>query len=74
MIRPAANAPSTAETPLSAELAAMPLALTLVESHSTPELRKRAAQVLQHHLGLEAVECLYLECPLAGAGGNRRAV
>ncbi|MGM0826384.1 MAG: sigma-54 interaction domain-containing protein [Pseudomonadota bacterium] len=61
MIRPAANAPSTAETPLSAELAAMPLALTLVESHSTAELRKRAAQVLQHHLGLEAVECLYLE-------------
>jgi sigma-54 dependent transcriptional regulator len=42
-------------------LAAMPIALTLVESESTETLRKRAAQVLCDGLGLDCSECLYVE-------------
>ncbi|MGO1773204.1 MULTISPECIES: sigma-54 interaction domain-containing protein [unclassified Halomonas] len=42
-------------------LAAMPIALTLVESNSSEALRKRAAQVLCKGLGLDCTECLYLE-------------
>ncbi|KPQ21175.1 sigma-54 interaction domain-containing protein [Halomonas sp. HL-93] len=61
MMLPAADTPSAESTALSAELAAMPLALTLVESRSTSELRPRAAQLLQRHLGLALAECLYIE-------------
>lgn len=42
-------------------LAAMPIALTLVESESTEALRKRAAKVLCDGLGLDCSECLYVE-------------
>lgn len=60
MTLPAANATSMANV-LSAELAAMPLALTLVESSSTAALRQQAAQLLRRHLGLALAECLYIE-------------
>lgn len=50
-----------AERCFTAELAAMPIALTLVESSSTVVLRQQAAHLLQHHLGLVFVECLYIE-------------
>lgn len=46
---------------LSAELAAMPIALTLVQSKSTAVLRQQAAKVLQQHLGLTFAECLYMD-------------
>lgn len=42
-------------------LAAMRIALTLVESASTEALRQRAAQVLGNGLGLDCAECLYVE-------------
>lgn len=42
-------------------LAAMPIALTLVESSSGEALRKRAAQVLGDGVGLDCIECLYIE-------------
>jgi sigma-54-specific transcriptional regulator len=42
-------------------LAAMPIALTLVESVSPEALRKRAAQLLCKGLGLDCSECLYIE-------------
>lgn len=57
----AADATSTAKSALSAELAAMPLALMLVESRSTSMLRQRAAQLLQDQLGLASAECLYID-------------
>lgn len=60
MTLPAAKASSIANV-LSAELAAMPLALTLVESSSTAALRQQAAQLLRRHLGLALAECLYIE-------------
>ncbi|WP_249977522.1 sigma-54 interaction domain-containing protein [Vreelandella olivaria] len=61
MTLPAANASAISETLLPAELAAMPLALTLVESSSATVLRQQAAQLLQQHLGLALAECLYIE-------------
>ena len=45
----------------SSPLAAMPIALALVESSSTEVLRKRAAQVLCDRLELDSSECLYIE-------------
>ncbi|AVU10810.1 MULTISPECIES: sigma-54 interaction domain-containing protein [unclassified Halomonas] len=61
MTLPAANASAVSQTLLPAELAAMPLALTLVESSSTVVLRQQAARLLQSHLGLALAECLYIE-------------
>ncbi len=61
MIPTAAAHTSDVSAPLSAELAAMPIALTLVESKSTVVLRQQAAQVLQQHLGLTLAECLYMD-------------
>ncbi|SJN08808.1 Response regulator of zinc sigma-54-dependent two-component system [Halomonas citrativorans] len=54
-------APTTAGSALSAELSAMPLALTLVESLSAAALRQRSATLLQRHLGLALAECLYID-------------
>lgn len=45
----------------SSPLAAMPIAVTLVESVSAEALRKSAAQVLREVVGLDCAECLYVE-------------
>ncbi|WP_447894348.1 MULTISPECIES: sigma-54 interaction domain-containing protein [unclassified Vreelandella] len=45
----------------SAALAAMPLALTLVESASLSALRKQAARLLRDCPGVDAAECLYID-------------
>lgn len=57
----ATNTAAVSKTLPPAELAGMPLALTLVESSSTAALRKQSAWLLQHHLGLALAECLYIE-------------
>lgn len=54
-------AASTTSVQLPAELAGMPLALSLVESASTAALRRQAASLLQRHLGLAVAECLFVE-------------
>lgn len=46
---------------LSSPLAAMPIALTLVESGNAEVLRKRAAQILCDGLALDRSECLFVE-------------
>ncbi|WP_252109555.1 MULTISPECIES: sigma-54 dependent transcriptional regulator [unclassified Halomonas] len=54
--------PVSPVTPSPAQaLAAMPLALTLVESASLEVLRKEAAELLRRQLGLGMVECLYID-------------
>ncbi|MCB8890431.1 sigma-54 interaction domain-containing protein [Vreelandella malpeensis] len=47
--------------PPTSALAAMPLALTLVESASLQTLRRQAANLLRRQLGLAMVECLYID-------------
>ncbi|PRY64287.1 sigma-54-specific transcriptional regulator [Vreelandella songnenensis] len=54
-------APTAESSALSVELSAMPLALTLVESHCAATLRQRSATLLKRHLGLALAECLYID-------------
>lgn len=61
MTLPVAHPLSASHLLPSAELAAMPLALTLVESGSAEVLRQQSARLLRQHLGLVLAECLYIE-------------